>query len=271
MILPRNSRIQIADFASVSLRANAIVQQSSTLQRAPLAHGRLLNCSTSFVGISTVGSAVRRDTGHTCVTARVTSAAVIPAAATASCPNWISGVTSTAVPRDSEESRDWQRAAARRLTARAKGSGTACRRSCLSIPVCSRRGVPVLSKLSGMTPMRPGREVSGFLGILSGEGLAVGVTGKVDSARQGVRLAFGRSCKVRASEPVPRQAKLDHERLASCLIAAFLRFFERTFAHPKQREFDHSSIAAKMTAVCDKPESPDVPLSLKTTSTLPPP
>jgi hypothetical protein len=258
MILPRNSRIQIAEFASASLRANAIVQQSSTLQRAPLAHGRLLNCSTSFVGISTVGSAVRRDTGHTCVTARVTSAAVIPAAATASCPNWIFGVISTAVTRDSEESPDWWPAAARRLTARAKCSATACRRSSLSIRMCFRRGVLVFAKLSGMAHLRPGREVSGFLGILSGEGLAVGVTGKVDSGRQGVRLAFGRSRRNRASELVLRQAKLDHEILASCLIAAFLRFFERTFAHPKQREFDHSSIAAKMTAVCDKPESPAV-------------
>ena len=258
MILPRNSRIQIAEFASASLRANAIVQQSSTLQRALLAHGRLLNCSTSFGGISKVVGAVRRDTGHTCATARMTSAPVIPAAATASCPNWIFGVTSTAVARDSEESRDWQRAAARPLTARAKCTATACRRSSLSIRMCFRRGVSVFSKLSGKTHMRPGREVSGFLGILSGEGLAVGVTGKVDSGRQGVRLAFGRSCKIRASEPVPRQAWMDHERLASCLIPAFLRFFERTFAHPKQREFDHSSIAAKMTAVCDKPESPDV-------------
>jgi hypothetical protein len=65
--------------------------------------------------------------------------------------------------------------------------------------MCFRRGVSVFSKLSGKTHMRPGREVSGFLGILSGEGLAVGVTGKVDSGRQGVRLAFGRSCKIRAS------------------------------------------------------------------------
>jgi hypothetical protein len=86
----------------------------------------------------------------------------------------ISGVTSTAVARDSVESRDWRRAAARRLTARAKSSATACRRSSLSIPVCSRRGVSVFSKLSARTHMRPEREVSGFLGILSDDGLTAG-------------------------------------------------------------------------------------------------
>jgi len=100
--------------------------------------------------------------------------------------------------------------------------------------------------------------VSGFLGILSGEGLAVGVTGKVDSGRQGVRLAFGRSCKIRASEPVPRQASMDHERLGLWLTPGFLRFFERTFAHPKRREFDYRSIAAKVVSTLCKPMSPDV-------------